>query len=790
MNKGSNSKSNTSSKKKAKNNEIFEIIKTKMPKNRKNSIEPENVFLSYNLHEKKNTSLKKIFLYHEISDKLKLNNSNNSNNRNNNETNLNSKNKNLLEKNYMIKCIFLDRHIKSYTQSEKNCELTLDLIEKEEKSKIIDLYLIKSDLISEDFKSINNNNNNGFNFLNRKTLSNSNLSFNSMQNPNASFNCKKEIGGLSSNFNANCGGFSNFCNSNTKNNEALNNSNNNNSKSNNNNNSFAVSGNLNSASAINNGINTFNNNTNNNYQNVNQELKNVNNLSYNDRKILKQKFLSEISNYINSITLNSPASNPSNSNSNNNNNISNKAATANSNTENSNLSNEIIRKDSSIKNNQTNFNTNQSEKPEFKNFFAHFIQYFPEDFDCFEHEVIKILSAKMVFSDFSNIFLFLYDDLKKLRDQKTIELLKNKLKENVNEDLSILRLELRNFYEYRSSIINNFLGKAHETSEWTDERILNEILLTSLISEKLKNTNEFDLTQNYIMGKNIQMIMSALKFNNFIWKIVLNSNKIGEEGMFLLGRVLHFNNKITDLDISLNFLTDKAIGLFVKGIDNTLVNLQRLNLSNNNALTSACGERLKEILVLAPNLKTLNISRINLEKGILKVFEGLLFNQNLEELICIYTSLNDEILVEIANFFSEYNELIKLKKLNLSDNKFNGPCGPKEFFGALARNSHLKELVMYNCKMDNSAFDCFCRMAKLNNCLEKVSFYNNDFCSMENLKRILRIKKMNLIARNAANAAADKIIGNSVGQAGNVNNFEFENIKSGNKFIFLIFFLE
>jgi len=190
-------------------------------------------------------------------------------------------------------------------------------------------------------------------------------------------------------------------------------------------------------------------------------------------------------------------------------------------------------------------------------------------------------------------------------------------------------------------------------------------------------------------------------------------------------------------------------------------------LSNNNGLTYLSGEGIKEILYLAPNLKTLNISRINLEKGILKVLEGVLFNHNLEELICIYTQLNDDILIEIANFFNEYNELLKLKKLNLSDNKFSGN-GPKEFFNSLCLNVNLRELIMFNCKMENNVFESFCKMIKVNTCLEKVVFYNNDFNSIENLKKILRIKKLNYFVKGI----------NSVPR---INNFvDFENFNSGN----------
>ena len=85
-------------------------------------------------------------------------------------------------------------------------------------------------------------------------------------------------------------------------------------------------------------------------------------------------------------------------------------------------------------------------------------------------------------------------------------------------------------------------------------------------------------------------------------------------------------------------------------------------------------------------------------------------------------------------------------------------------------------------------------MIKLNCCLEKVNFYNNDFNSMENLMKILRVKKMNFVAKSAeklsqANANAPAI---AIATANsNVNNFEFENIKSGefaNYFIYEFFF--
>lgn len=649
MKKSNTDTTNKKPKSKSKNNLVFDIVKIKKHKNSKNNFSSENQIYNYNILEKKYTNFKKILNYHEISDKKNL---------------LSNKNITLddtfNETNYTIKAVFLDRHVRTFTNYELSSLMTLDLIEKEEKSKLIDIYLIKTNLISSEFKENENNKN----FLRRKTLQS---------------------------------GSNNPCIINTDLNLNLNNS-----------------------------------------ENYEKE---------------KNKILQEINNYIYSITI-SPTYDPDKNfisdveretsklklklTPNNEIAISKTLAA---------LKGQTININNNWKNSFLSSNTpkNENEKKNvkqpviFEDFFDKFVKKFPEDYDCFEYEVIKVLSSMMNFSDFSNIFLFLYDDLKKLRDIKTLELLKNKLKDCLVEDLDFLKKELRNYFEYRTFLINYLIGKNGEDNTWTDEKIITEIFLTSLISEKMKNHIELDLTQNYIMGINIQIVISALKFNNYIRKLVLNSNKIGEEGMYLLGRVLHYNSKIIDLDISLNFLSDLSLGLFIKGIGQKFVNLQKLNLSNNISLTSNCGYKIKDIIELSPNLRFLNISKINIEKGILKVFEALLVNKNLEEIVCISTQLNDEILSNLALFFNQNND-IRLKKINLSENKFSGNS-PKDLFYSLRKNKYLKELILYNCKMENFVVDEFCDMLCINDCLEKVTFFNNNLNCFDNLKKVLSVKK-------------------------------------------------
>lgn len=728
MKKGPNENSSklsnqTKKKQNTKKNSVFEIQKVKKGKNRKISNDMENIVYTYNITDKKNTTLRKIFNYHEISDIH-----NNILESNLNDIN-NTKSKNLLQFNYIIKCIFLDRHVKSYIKGEKDADMSLDQIEKEEKSKLLNIYIIKSEVVSEKYRNTYENNTNNYNLNSNNFSNNLNNSFCSNINSDFSLLQKKTYSGLPANM-LNCGNsqtYSNYINNfnaNIINNNLINDelNFNNNFKSN----PSFLSANLSNLNSLS------------NLNNLNSQRVDVNALK-SMRKDSKEWLLQRINDYVNNICIPNYSKNNSctaqNIKANNSDNNSN-APTNNKNTNFFNNSNSLV-----------NFGEGDKSKVRFANMSYEFISNFPEDFDCFEYEIIKVLSSKMNFPDFANILLFLYDDLKKLRDQKTIELLKNKLRDTINEDLSILKNELKTYYEHRSKVINDYLQRNVELNEWNEDKVINEIFLTSLIAEKLKNTCELDLTQNYIMGKNIQMIMSALKFNNFIWKINLNSNKIGEEGMYLLGRVLHYPNKITELDISTNFLTDKAIGLLTKGIDGNLINLQKLNLSNNNAMSWYSGEKIKELIILAPNLRTLNISRVNIEKGILNIFEALSINKNLEELICICTQLTEEILYLIANFFIENGEAIKLKKLNLSDNKFPG-ISAQEFFKSLCYNTSLKELIMYNCKLDGGVFESFCNMLKINRTLEKINFYNNEFNDFDLLKNVLRIKRYYALPKN------------------------------------------
>jgi hypothetical protein len=720
---------------------LFDIVKLKKTKNIKNiNINPpENQIYFYNINEKKQTNFKKIINYHEISDLKNLYEKKNI-----------TLDDNFCNTNYLIKAIFLDRHVRMFTKNELTSLMTLDLIEKEEKSKLVDIYLTKTNLISNDFKENLHNKN----FLKRKTLQN-------ISNNNNNNNSISPY---------------NYINNNNNNNNNIFNSEKDKDKDKDKNNSKLISNNSDDEK---------------------------------EREKIKIKFLQEINKYIYSITI-SPNFDPEKNFISDveretsklkikltpNNEISISKSMAALKGQKINLNNNWRNSFMSLncQKNENGIKSKVTEQFIFDDYFNKFVKNFSDDYDCFEYEVIKVLSSIMNFSDFSNIFLFLYDDLKKLRDIKSIELLKNKLKDCLNEDLNFLKKELKNFYEYRSLIINDFLGKKEKEKDkdkeednninnsnnsnnniWTDEKIINEIFLTSLIAEKLRNSIELDLSQNYIMGKNIQIVISALKFNNYLRKLVLNSNKIGEEGMYLLGRVLHYKNQIIDIDISLNFLTDSSLGLFLKGIDNTFINLQKLNLSNNFYLSFNSGIKIKEIIELSPNLRILNISKINIEKGILKVFESLLVNKNLEEIICIQTQLNNEILTFIAKFFME-NYDIRLKRLNLSENKFN-ENSPKDLFYSIRDNKYLKELIMYNCKMENYVFDDFCEMLIENDSLEKVNFYNNNFDNYENLKKVLLIKKKQIVKYSNLDLNRDKDKDNLIKIINNDNNQEENNNK-------------
>jgi hypothetical protein len=166
----------------------------------------------------------------------------------------------------------------------------------------------------------------------------------------------------------------------------------------------------------------------------------IKNLELKIKAFLKQKKTNDRSqaNQNNSISMNQPSNNLSNSNF------------------------------SDSKNNSSSILENSSVLYDMK-FFEEFKKIILEkgsdltedNYDLFENMVIKIISDKFTFAEYGNyVYLYLYDNLKKLKDPKTLETLRNKFKDNKDlnfENFEKIKSEMINYYEIRQGVLDLFL---------------------------------------------------------------------------------------------------------------------------------------------------------------------------------------------------------------------------------------------------------------------------------------------------------------------------------------------
>jgi hypothetical protein len=166
-----------------------------------------------------------------------------------------------------------------------------------------------------------------------------------------------------------------------------------------------------------------------------------------------------------------------------------------------------------------------------------FFLEFPQHWDYFENLAIKVVAERYTFQEYMcYICLYLYDNLRKLKDQKSTDHLRSKIKESntLPKDLSYFSKEMMRYYTLRHEKMRSSLTPFIKEQNWTEDNSLIEIFITTLIYTKFQNSQEIDLTQHYILSDNIITVLSALKCNQSVTKLILNSNKIGEEGMWLL----------------------------------------------------------------------------------------------------------------------------------------------------------------------------------------------------------------------------------------------------------------
>lgn len=172
--------------------------------------------------------------------------------------------------------------------------------------------------------------------------------------------------------------------------------------------------------------------------------------------------------------------------------------------------------------------------------------------------------------------MYIYDNFKKLRDNKIIDMLKNKINyelKNINSSEFILLMEKLYYRDvkFREFFLIHFnTDSSFQIAPIPDEDLIQrEIYIFIFFYFKFKadeSKYKLDFSSNYLTGENIFRLLDPIRYLDQVKHLDLSSNKISYLGMYSLGNVLYFNYKILELDISNNFLNDHSLFLFLVGM--------------------------------------------------------------------------------------------------------------------------------------------------------------------------------------------------------------------------------
>ena len=183
----------------------------------------------------------------------------------------------------------------------------------------------------------------------------------------------------------------------------------------------------------------------------------------------------------------------------------------------------------------------------------------------------------------------------------------------------------------------------------------------------------YDLRGACIEGKFSYVILSPLKVQDFISKILLKQNNLRESGLYELGKILVFNNNIKYIVCDTCLIKSQYLDFFIHAMgifENHSV--EEINLSYNY-LKEMSDESLIKILKYFKGLKTLNISNNEIKGGLGNIFLVLkkLYRAKkikLENLVINKCNLDDTSLYELGNLIK--CKYCKLKKLVLNNNSY------------------------------------------------------------------------------------------------------------------------
>ena len=292
-----------------------------------------------------------------------------------------------------------------------------------------------------------------------------------------------------------------------------------------------------------------------------------------------------------------------------------------------------------------------------------------------------------------------------------------------NLDIKIIRSFLFQVFIYYQNKYSPFMNYAMESKDNNND-------------DNVKIPFSYNLYGACVEGRFSYIVLSPLKIEPRIERIILTQNNFRECGMYEIGKIVIFNKNIKAIDLNICLIRTNYIEYFntILGLFNDY-SVEVLNLSFNYFKDNS-EEFITKLLTHFRALKTLNLTSNEFKRGV-SSFLIVLKNLYRKGKIKLEILMLNKCLLDEASYY-ELGELIKCKFCKLKKLFINGNNMPVNvtFLNKLKKNKNLREAHLN--RNDIYSHDAYDLMKVINNTnIRHLYLYKNKISNINEFIRLI-----------------------------------------------------
>ena len=230
-----------------------------------------------------------------------------------------------------------------------------------------------------------------------------------------------------------------------------------------------------------------------------------------------------------------------------------------------------------------------------------------------------------------------------------------------------------------------------------------------------------NLRHYYLREDALEFISEGLYYSKNVIEIILEENKVGDRGIFLLSKALKSPMiNLKTLGLSYNVISDEGAKYIA---DALMVNksIKAIGLYNNN-IGNYGSQALGEMFKYNNTLESINLSKnLIYYDGLKSLLDGLAINTKLKVIGLEFLNITDDGAKIIKNLLQNNNTI---EGINLSNNSI-GDEGFISICEGLSQNTKLTTLSIRRNHISNEGSICFSNMILINSTIKLVYLQEN-----------------------------------------------------------------